>query len=78
MAIAQTNTASIHMGRILGGVRAILSRLVSQCRATIASIVARTSAVTPDRWFVLLFVLLVLIFVVVLLVQPSGVGRGGR
>jgi hypothetical protein len=32
----------------------------------------------PPRWFVLLFVLLLLAFAIVLTIQPSGVGRGGR
>lgn len=38
----------------------------------------RLRSVTTDQWFGLVFVLLVLVFAVVLLVQPSAVGRGGR
>jgi hypothetical protein len=34
--------------------------------------------VTPDQWFLVGFVVLFLAFFVLLLVQPSGVGRGGR
>ena len=35
-------------------------------------------ATTPDQWFAIGFVLLLVVFLVVLLVQPSSVGRGGR
>ena len=35
-------------------------------------------ATQRDRWFLVLFVLLLLAFLVVLVTQPSGVGRGGR
>jgi hypothetical protein len=39
---------------------------------------ARLARVSPDRWFLLGFVILFLVFFAILLVQPSGVGRGGK
>jgi hypothetical protein len=44
----------------------------------VRTVVQRLRSLTPDQWFGLVFVLLVLVFAVVLLVQPSAVGRGGR
>jgi len=41
-------------------------------------VVRRLKAVNPDQWVLGGFVLLLLAFLVVLLVQPSSVGRGGR
>jgi uncharacterized membrane protein len=38
----------------------------------------RVAGVAPDKWFLVGFVILFLLFFFVLLVQPSGVGRGGR
>lgn len=56
----------------------VLARLASNWRARVHSALARMHDVAPERWIVLLFVLLLLMFVVMLIVQPSRVGRGGR
>jgi hypothetical protein len=47
-------------------------------RVRAVSLVQRLQATTPDQWFLVGFVLLLVAFLVVLLVQPSSVGRGGR
>jgi type II secretory pathway component PulM len=38
----------------------------------------RLKAVSPDQWFLVGFVLLLVVFLFLLIVQPSSVGRGGR
>jgi hypothetical protein len=38
----------------------------------------RRWSVTPDQWFFLGFALLILGFLMVLVLQPGAVGRGGR
>lgn len=35
-------------------------------------------AVTPDRWILLGFAVLLLAFLIALVLQPGAVGRGGR
>jgi hypothetical protein len=40
--------------------------------------VRRLKTVTPDQWFLVGFVLLLMAFLFILLIQPSSVGRGGR
>jgi hypothetical protein len=40
--------------------------------------VSRVARASPDRWFLLGFALLFLLFLIILVVQPSSVGRGGR
>jgi hypothetical protein len=54
------------------------SRLLGEVRGRVVASVHRIRSVSPDRWFLVVFVLLVLAFVLVFLVQPSSVGRGGR
>ncbi len=44
----------------------------------LSSAIGRLKAVRPEQWFLVGFVILFLAFAVVLLVQPSAVGRGGR
>ena len=46
-------------------------------RTAMAHLTRRLSGVTPDQWFLALFIILFLIFFVILLGQPT-VGRGGR
>ncbi|MBA3316657.1 MAG: hypothetical protein H0T50_01010 [Gemmatimonadales bacterium] len=41
-------------------------------------LVRRLKAVPPDRWFLIGFVLLFGVFFLVLVVQPSSVGGGGK
>ena len=38
----------------------------------------RLKTVSPDQWFLVGFVLLLVVFLFLLIVQPSSVGRGGR
>jgi hypothetical protein len=38
----------------------------------------RLARVSPNRWFLLAFVILFLAFFAILAIQPSSVGRGGR
>jgi hypothetical protein len=38
----------------------------------------RLAGLSPDQWFLVGFVVLFLAFFVILVVQPSAVGRGGR
>jgi len=56
----------------------LLSTTIAAVRTRALDVLARVRAVTPDRWFLLGMVLLLLVFLVVLIVQPSSVGRGGR
>ena len=56
----------------------LLSKTVAALRIGALNVLARARAVTPDRWFLLGMVILLLVFLVVLIVQPSSVGRGGR
>ncbi len=44
----------------------------------ISSAIGRLKAARPEQWFLVGFVILFLAFAVVLVVQPSAVGRGGR
>ncbi|MGH7560410.1 MAG: hypothetical protein ACRENB_05250 [Gemmatimonadales bacterium] len=47
-------------------------------RAMLLAGTRRIGSVRPDAWRVVALALLLLLFIVVLLVQPSSVGRGGR
>jgi hypothetical protein len=38
----------------------------------------RLKTVSPDQWFLVGFVVLLALFLFLLIVQPSSVGRGGR
>jgi hypothetical protein len=53
-------------------------RLVTAIRGAALSIASRLPAMTPDRWFLAVFALVLLAFLILLMVQPSSVGRGGR
>ena len=52
--------------------------MVARTRAAVGRLTRRMAGVAPDKWFLVGFVILFLLFFFVLLVQPSGVGRGGR
>ena len=56
----------------------LLNRAIAPIRALALGVLVRARAVNPDRWFLLGMVILLLVFLVVLVVQPSSVGRGGR
>ena len=56
----------------------LLSRLCRDIRDRALARFHRLRSVSPDRWFLIGFGLLLLAFLFVLLVQPSAVGRGGR
>jgi hypothetical protein len=62
----------------LGVIEAKITSISTGLGRRLHPVVRRLGTVTPDRWFTLFFLLLILAFVVVLLVQPTGVGRGGR
>ena len=53
-------------------------RTLVRIRTGVAPLTRRLAGVTPDQWFLVGFVILFLVFFLILLVQPSGVGRGGR
>jgi hypothetical protein len=55
-----------------------LRQKMAAIRVRAVSLVRRLQATTPDQWFLVGFVLLLMAFLFVLLVQPSSVGRGGR
>jgi hypothetical protein len=55
-----------------------LRRKMAAVRFRAVSLVQRLQATTPDQWILVGFVLLLVAFLFVLLVQPSSVGRGGR
>ena len=77
MSSAQTKTVSFRIGGV-GGVKAFLARLASTALSNVRFVAARIRGVAPERWFLLVFARLLLTFVLLLFVQPSGVGRGGR
>ena len=52
--------------------------MVARVHTVVTRFTRRLSGVAPDKWFLVGFVILFLLFFFVLLVQPSGVGRGGR
>jgi len=56
----------------------LLGRAVAAARALVRGALVRIASVTPDRWFLFGMILLLMAFLVVLMVQPSSVGRGGR
>ena len=62
----------------LTGVQATLHKTITGIRVAAVSLVQRLKAVSPDRWFLVGFVLLLVAFLFVLIVHPSSVGRGGR
>ena len=59
-------------------VREWLRKTIIGIRVAVVGLVRRLKAVSPDQWFLVGFVLLLVAFFFVLLVQPSSVGRGGR
>ena len=56
----------------------LLGGMVARIRTAVTRLTRRKAGVAPDKWFLVGFVILFLLFFFVLLVQPSGVGRGGR
>jgi hypothetical protein len=58
--------------------RGSVRRAVVQARTTVGQLARRLGRVTPDQWFLLGFVVLFFLFLIILLVQPTSVGRGGR
>jgi hypothetical protein len=51
---------------------------VARTRAAVARLTRHMAGVASDKGFLVGFVILFLLYFFVLLVQPSGVGRGGR
>lgn len=60
------------------GVYEWLYQKISSIQLASVSLLRRLMATTPDQWFLVGFVLMLMVFLVVLLTQPSSVGRGGR
>jgi hypothetical protein len=56
----------------------LLGSAVAAARALVRGAGVRVASITPDRWFLFGMILLFVAFLVVLMVQPSSVGRGGR
>ena len=54
------------------------AKLRATWRTGVHNTLAGIRSISPERWFVILVVLLFLAFAVLLTIQPSGVGRGGR
>ena len=48
------------------------------CRDAVARAAQRIRGVTPEQWFLAGFALLFAVFFILLVVQPTAVGRGGR
>jgi hypothetical protein len=55
-----------------------LRQRITSIGVTAVGLARRLKTTTPDEWFLVGFVLLLMLFLIVLLVQPSSVGRGGR
>jgi hypothetical protein len=58
--------------------RGFVRRTMARVRPAVAGLMSRLSRVSPDHWFLLGFALLFFLFLIILVVQPSSVGRGGR
>lgn len=55
-----------------------LRRVASEIRGRVGQLAHRVGRIGPDQWFLAGFAILFLLFFLILLVQPSAVGRGGR
>jgi hypothetical protein len=55
-----------------------LKRLHERFRALARATARRVTSLAPDRLFLVGFVLVLLLFFAILIIQPSSVGRGGR
>jgi hypothetical protein len=53
-------------------------RIRERIREFIRASARRAEAIRPDQWFLFGFALLLLLYLAVLIIQPSSVGRGGR
>jgi hypothetical protein len=60
------------------GLWGLMRQKIASTRAMTVGLMRRLKAQTPDQWFLVGFVLLLVAFLFVLLTQPSSVGRGGR
>jgi hypothetical protein len=56
----------------------LIRQKITSTGARAAGLMRRLKALTPDQWFLVGFVLLLMAFLFVLLTQSSSVGRGGR
>lgn len=72
------SSAGLQSQRWSAEIREWLQETITSARVAAMALVQRLKAVSPDRWFLVGFVILLLTFLFVLLVQPSSVGRGGR
>ena len=59
-------------------VREWLHKTTTEIRVAAISTARRLKTVSPDQWFLVGFLLLLVVFLFLLIVQPSSVGRGGR
>lgn len=72
------SSADLQRHRWSADIREWLRATTTGARVAAAPLVRGLKSVSPDRWFLVGFVILLLTFLFVLLVQPSSVGRGGR
>jgi hypothetical protein len=64
---------------VLGySVVARLHRVRERLRALARATTRRVTSLEPDQVFMVGFVLVLLLFLAILMIQPSSVGRGGR
>ena len=71
------NPAPMASGSVLHRDRAVAISISSRIRNAAIALRRQASRVTPGRWFLALFAVLLLGFAVALLFQPA-IGRGGR
>ena len=55
-----------------------LRKTTMDIRVAAIGMARRLKTVSPDQWFLVGFLLLLVVFLFLLIVQPSSVGRGGR
>jgi hypothetical protein len=55
-----------------------LNRVRERLRAVARATTRRVTSLEPDQVFMVGFVLVLLLFLAILMIQPSSVGRGGR
>jgi hypothetical protein len=72
--ISASRVPSVNNSRFLH----LLDRAVAAIRALVRGATRQVASLTPDRWFQFGMILLLVAFLVVLMVQPSSVGRRGR
>jgi hypothetical protein len=75
MQLARTAAAHGSLGYSLA---AWYVRIRERIRTFAQASARRVEAIRPDQWFLFGFAFLLLLYLAVLIIQPSSVGRGGR